>query len=333
VSLKIDRNSKNLVWNTLLILSIVILILVLVLDGTFVQRWFVADGEMDSTNHFFLLALRILAAVLALSGFGIWLLRDKLSKEYINLLRSLKTNNHISYFSLVVPIKKDLFTTLLLSFFFLWAAFICYAIFFNPELASSLCKEDGYFESITVILYLVSAFIVFVKIFKVDKRNLFLVLWMSLFALFCIFIAGEEISWGQNYLNFDTPDLLKEANYQGESGIHNVNIPGLDPYFINDVARMLAAFCGIIIPSVLWFSVFLRKTFHFLKIVPPSALSVLYFVLAFCIPGESFIPSLFDSEGNLIILGNLESELREVTLSFAFVIWSYSILGFKIEQK
>jgi hypothetical protein len=39
-----------------------------------------------------------------------------------------------------------------------------------------------------------------------------------------IFGFGEEISWGQRMLLFETPEFVKEVNTQSEFNIHNLNI-------------------------------------------------------------------------------------------------------------
>ena len=38
-----------------------------------------------------------------------------------------------------------------------------------------------------------------------------------------IFIAGEEISWGQRIFSFSTPEILTAINDQNEFNLHNVN--------------------------------------------------------------------------------------------------------------
>jgi len=52
------------------------------------------------------------------------------------------------------------------------------------------------------------------------KKNIFYLLLVILF-----FVGfGEEISWGQRILNFETPEALKQVNLQNETNIHNIVI-------------------------------------------------------------------------------------------------------------
>lgn len=46
--------------------------------------------------------------------------------------------------------------------------------------------------------------------------------WFLLFALALVFLAGEEISWGQQYLHWETPAGFAARNYQRETNLHNL---------------------------------------------------------------------------------------------------------------
>jgi hypothetical protein len=44
----------------------------------------------------------------------------------------------------------------------------------------------------------------------------------ALFALGCLFIAGEEVSWGQRIFGWSTPEPLAQVNHQDETTVHNI---------------------------------------------------------------------------------------------------------------
>jgi hypothetical protein len=48
-------------------------------------------------------------------------------------------------------------------------------------------------------------------------------LWIMLVTLGAFYMAGEEISWGQWFFMWDTPDSLMEINDQHETNLHNVS--------------------------------------------------------------------------------------------------------------
>jgi hypothetical protein len=92
-----------------------------------------------------------------------------------------------------------------------------------------LCKEDGPIESIGAIFFLTASLLFLaayifssgagndLKLFHAT-RNIFY-LFLGILFLICF---GEEISWGQRLLNWETPRLFSEINAQGEINIHNL---------------------------------------------------------------------------------------------------------------
>ncbi len=87
-----------------------------------------------------------------------------------------------------------------------------------------LIKEDHLYENLQFLFYLISGLIyldIFTRFKRYNlsktKRGIFLVLSACL-----LFIAFEEISWGQRILGIDTPESLREINSQKELTIHNI---------------------------------------------------------------------------------------------------------------
>ena len=91
-------------------------------------------------------------------------------------------------------------------------------------------REDGLFEDLTAVAFFSASLIFFILflrnrngndllIFK-TRRNVFFLLLSLLF----LFGAGEEISWGQRIIGWDTPGRWGETNLQGETNFHNLNV-------------------------------------------------------------------------------------------------------------
>jgi hypothetical protein len=55
-----------------------------------------------------------------------------------------------------------------------------------------------------------------------------------LYGLLLIIGAGEEVSWGQHWLGFETPEEMKDINVQGEFNLHNIG-----SYWINHMQALL----------------------------------------------------------------------------------------------
>lgn len=82
--------------------------------------------------------------------------------------------------------------------------------------------EKGVIENITVI-FLLTAIIASLLFLFAKEKILFssLKLWMVLFLLGAIYYAGEEMSWGQHYFGWGTPEQWTEFNDQQETNLHN----------------------------------------------------------------------------------------------------------------
>jgi len=87
--------------------------------------------------------------------------------------------------------------------------------------------EDGFIEWMTVLPLLLMAVVSINRLVKLAPlRNSWFVLSLLLFMGFCIFAAGEELSWGQRLFNWKSTEFFKENNAQKETNFHNLIIAG-----------------------------------------------------------------------------------------------------------
>lgn len=78
-----------------------------------------------------------------------------------------------------------------------------------------LLIEDSWVENLTALVYLMTALLVFrLKHLKLSMR--------FLLALFFVFIALEELSYGQRLFDFLPSEWWSEANVQAETNVHNL---------------------------------------------------------------------------------------------------------------
>jgi hypothetical protein len=81
------------------------------------------------------------------------------------------------------------------------------------------------------------------------KYRAFMGRWTRLYlggvALFCFVCAGEEISWAQRVIGFDTPDTILNRNEQREFNLHNLDFEHIHPQAI--AALFMEGF-GIVLP-------------------------------------------------------------------------------------
>lgn len=84
-------------------------------------------------------------------------------------------------------------------------------------------REDGPGEYLTSLIYLVAFFsaLAVYRRLRQQSRQLYAVLYFLL-GLGFLFIALEEISWGQRIFGISTPEVLEAYNQQGEMNLHNL---------------------------------------------------------------------------------------------------------------
>ncbi|MBK8021614.1 MAG: hypothetical protein IPK19_09330 [Chloroflexi bacterium] len=96
--------------------------------------------------------------------------------------------------------------------------------FLEPRIVYWLAREDSVIEWLTVIVFIVGGFYAGLSAGRLLRRRRWaLGLVFSGVALMAIFIAGEEISWGQRILGIETPEWMAEINWQGELNLHNTD--------------------------------------------------------------------------------------------------------------
>lgn len=95
----------------------------------------------------------------------------------------------------------------------LWPAF--YKAYIHPE-GYGVLELSHFFMPL-------AGFIICVRLFFLPQVKAWPLLRAAivLFALTCIFIAGEEMSWGQWIFHWNTPEYWADVNRQKETNLHN----------------------------------------------------------------------------------------------------------------
>ena len=102
-------------------------------------------------------------------------------------------------------------------------------VFLTPETwdQSSVVKELGLWENVTAVSFFVSGVILVARsvprLFGANSS-----MWVPfLFGVVCLVVTAEEISFGQHFLGFTTPESVRSLNSQEETNVHN--------FFSNDI--------------------------------------------------------------------------------------------------
>jgi len=109
---------------------------------------------------------------------------------------------------------------------------LSFSVVFVPDadMYSFLTEEDGLFEYLTALFWLVAAILLLIVFFRDQRGNDFH--WLKtrkniffiLLAVVFFFGAGEEISWGQRIIGWQSPEAFVQTNVQKETNIHNLSI-------------------------------------------------------------------------------------------------------------
>jgi len=70
--------------------------------------------------------------------------------------------------------------------------------------------------------------------------------WLGLWVLACVTFAGEEVSWGQWFAGWGTPEFLARVNQQQETNLHNIT-PWLN-HKPHALVEVFIASCGVLLP-------------------------------------------------------------------------------------
>ena len=95
------------------------------------------------------------------------------------------------------------------------------AIALLPEDATyAWTDEDGPVESASALFWLAAAIAAAFSASRAGRNGALLI---AAFSLGCFVLFGEEISWGQRLIGFETPEAIREINYQDEVNLHNLD--------------------------------------------------------------------------------------------------------------
>lgn len=209
---------------------------------------------------------------------------------------------------------------------------------------NSLFAENGLIENIQSLLLFLSIFIL-IRSFRIFKRDNFLKVFIIFKVIALTYYFGEEISWGQHFFKWNTPEIFNELNNQKETNLHNIS------NLLDQVPRSLVIlWCGFI-PLVFYF---FKKRFDLsnklnLIILPNLKLLVVSLILLLF-----FLPDLLVDKMNLhpghhvdgkdvveakyydIITFNFVerlSEIQELIFCFYFFIYSIALSNFRGNNK
>tara|TARA_Y100001978_G_C23643939_1_gene409747 strand:- start:447 stop:1124 length:678 start_codon:yes stop_codon:yes gene_type:complete len=177
--------------------------------------------------------------------------------------------------------------------------------------------EDSFIEWLQFILYFSASFISFlIVILDINKKKFKLnTIYWFLLAIFCFYVAGEEISWAERITDIGS-NAIREINMQGETNLHNLK-------GFNDYLHFSFIFAGIFFGWLGW------KFFPKIEALPSKKYSLFFLLVAahYAFADLSWItlgiryPSLIISETMefLMALGLFWHCLTNIKLRFKYI--------------
>ena len=122
-----------------------------------------------------------------------------------------------------------------------------------------LSGERGVFEILTFLLLLAAVyFILRARSSAVALGIAHLPAWLILLLFGTLYFAGEEVSWGQHFFLWGTPDVWQAMNDQRETNLHNMHA------LFDQLPRLLLTLAALV-------GGILAPLYHRLRSIEPSA--------------------------------------------------------------
>ena len=205
----------------------------------------------------------------------------------------------------------------------------CVYWIFDSEIINFLTREDGFFETLGALSFLISSIIFFYLFLKMHEENrllgfelrkniFFLLLGIAFFIAF-----GEEISWGKRIFAFQTTGSIRMLDIAQGLIVHNLT------YYVKEVLTKLflmlwLPYC-LILPIISRYS---RKVYEFIKVIdmplPPFWVGLLFLL--------NYILNIIFSKSSIFLSDQNHSEIEESDFAVLFLILAIYFL-FKYKKR
>ena len=242
-------------------------------------------------------------------------------KGFLSILISLFSDNSVNHshfhsYSKIEPICSNYFTNY-------WS-------------------ENGFIENLQV-LFLFISIVLLIKI-NLQTKIKFINLFLTFKTIFLIYYFGEEISWGQHFFKFSTPEILMTLNHQNETNLHNIsNLFDQLPRSLVFIWCSLSIILVKLIEQKINFNSNLKKLIvPNIKLIYASFLLLILSIPDIIIDKFNLHPGYFDYETNTNLSGAVNiydvvslnfvrlSELHELVFCFYFLLYSIYLYKSKV---
>jgi len=150
----------------------------------------------------------------------------------------------------------------------------------------SLHQEDGFFETVTAINFLLAGSIMgMVTVSQWKKAEGYISVSYLFITLVFFFIGMEEISWGQRIFRWETPLFLAEVNLSNQTNLHNI-VSGSERLAMRRLLAplfFLVLVVGWFLPRRFWPKVY---TYVFYAFPHPSLIVLAFLIMVVGLRGD-----------------------------------------------
>ena len=226
-------------------------------------------------------------------------------------------------------------------FFFSLILFIFFIGYQCKYLKPSYCQinffesflyENGFVENLQSLFLIMSIYFLIISFQKFNLKK-FIKIFLIIKILALIYYLGEEISWGQHFFKWVSPEFFLDNNNQGETNLHNMS------NLLDQLPRTLVMLWCSLIPVIFYF---IKKNFSLnyqIKIIflPTDQLLKISIIFLLVFLPDFFVDKLSLNPGHvingkdipesvfydIISLNFLRlSEVHELIFCFYFLIYS-----------
>ena len=308
-------------WHLFLLAAVILMIEGQINGGRFIKHCLIIILHLDGIKQKYIDVLKLGLLVLSAGCLVLWFLRKIITDDWRGTVAQWREiPSRVDSFAIIPAIHSSWLKKTLLLLLPIWTVGVTISLIPGYDAwAARLTEESGVFQTLTVVCYLFSAIVAFKLILPLFRRNApkgLLRWWLLALALGCLFVAGEEINWGDLYLHYKSVELIKQVNFQHDVSLHNTPLPFIGIHGFNSLSRILAIFGGILLPCLIWFSNFFRRCMWAIEAPLPPWISQAYFFVAAIIPPDFPLDSVIKLQRQ-----NIPSELREITIAIGIAIW------------
>ncbi len=192
----------------------------------------------------------------------------------------------------------------------------------DTKTASRLLSENGPYEIAQFFIISLACLIAVTNVFFFKKKSKpLLVGWNIIAALCCLYVAGEEVSWGQHFFDWATPENWSERNDQNETNFHNTTS------WLDQKPRLILLL-GIIVGGIVIPLIQIKRALSLPKYISQLIPSKELMFIALCVVIPQIVEKLGEA-ANILVFTRF-SEVQELYMFYFILLYLISLRRMKL---